>query len=1118
MKARFFALAALVLGLASCQNDFDGANVGVGGEVDFQLAVAAPEFGATRADKDGQNGHDSAFGAIDYLSQAEWDEVDLRYTLEVYDYDPATKTIGDAPVKDRMVKVLDEYAPVVFDLRLVPNRHYHFVVFADFVVEGSTETPTVDAQKYIGKHHIIGATLADITLNNDAINNELTDAYFATAQFEIKNSAAKDMILRRPYGKVRVIATDLHELNLNVKAKSVKVEYTTPNANAFNAVTGEISGNGATTFTAIYNNEYTAGYDALTTTALNGTTRYSHMTLSTDYILATDEQTPIHFTVTVYEDENGEQPIKETAFSTDIPVKRNHLTTVIGNVLTTATEINVSIDDDFYGEIKNNMVLVSSADELQEAIDAFENGQVILFDGNINGNVTVLQKEGVNVLIDGNDYKYDGVITVNGNGRSAGQETLTFRNINFETAGSDFTFISAPSKINSKYNYSHNVTVENCTFKGNHTVGCVSFTGTYNFVMRECEADNVHSIAQFQSCDNTVLVEDIEVTNSKSGLSFGNTAYPTLRNASIEAIGYGVRGEGNATRGNLVLENVDIDAYVPVVIRKVTTPGYTVNIDDESTLVAPGYHVVFTKGQDDATFEAPAVEFTVNGADEYNVFPGDKRFAYNRASLQSWLNNTNAGDNVIYFADNIEGDVTVYQKEGHNVVIDGNYYEFAGTITIDGNSRYTDETVLIKNVNFVNDNDEEISFVEMNSTDGAVRYAHNVTIEACTFTGGENSVAAKFRQSHNITIKDCAVVSGHSLAQFYGCENILIEGTTVNADRGVSFGTSTICAVKGSTFTAKSYGLRADGTVATALNLENVTITAEKPVIVRKTNNAYNVNFTGTNELNTTGYQVVFTTGDDEAAFVAPTSAFAVTGADDFKVFPRDAETSGYVYNADELNAALNNPSISTITLQTGEYGTIVAKSNKTIIGTPGAKVDCVHLNGADNLTLKNINFDAANAKVFCHKNGNEVGYANIFTATKDNNPNKGAWGLVIDGCTFSGDFQNNGVAIAFYDQNRITGQSRDITIKNCTFEAINSVYHIYGYYFGGGEMNILNNIFVTETGGKNIYLGKYQSSVPVKVNGNTFMTATSLENAMVLQDHSNYGVSIDASNNTFAN
>ena len=375
MKARFFALAALVLGLASCQNDFDDANVGVGGEVDFQLAVSAPELGATRADDgDQQYGYDSAFGAIDYLSEADWkNNVDLRYSLEVYDYDPATKTIGDI-VKDRMVKVLDKYEPVVFDLRLVPNRHYHFVVFADFVEEGSIDTPpTVEAQANIGKHHVIGATLADITLKNDAINTELTDAYFATDHFEITNSAAKDMTLRRPYGKVRVVATDLHELNLNVEATSVKVEYTQPNANKFNAVYGTIDSDdkATTTFEATYNvatdtfSEYTVGYDAQTTIAPNGKERKSHMTLSTDYILATDTQTPIHFTVTVY---HGNQIIKETAFSTDIPVQRNHLTTVIGNVLTTGTEINVTINDNFDGENVIEAITVKTQEEFEAAL------------------------------------------------------------------------------------------------------------------------------------------------------------------------------------------------------------------------------------------------------------------------------------------------------------------------------------------------------------------------------------------------------------------------------------------------------------------------------------------------------------------------------------------------------------------------------------------------------------------------------------------------------------------------------------------------------------------------------------------------------------------------------
>ena len=54
MKARFIALAALVLGLASCQNDFEAGNVVAGGEVGFQLSVAAPELAGPRAGENGE--------------------------------------------------------------------------------------------------------------------------------------------------------------------------------------------------------------------------------------------------------------------------------------------------------------------------------------------------------------------------------------------------------------------------------------------------------------------------------------------------------------------------------------------------------------------------------------------------------------------------------------------------------------------------------------------------------------------------------------------------------------------------------------------------------------------------------------------------------------------------------------------------------------------------------------------------------------------------------------------------------------------------------------------------------------------------------------------------------
>ena len=373
MKARFFALATLVLGMVSCQQDVDTI-APVGGEVDFQISVAAPELAGTRAGENGeadtQNAMDSAFGAIDYLQGAatgdyrqDWGDVDLRYTLEVYDV--ADNYAGAVPVKDRQVIIKDSYEPVVFDLRLVPNRDYHFVVFADFVAQDEYKKDATAQLSVDGIRHDIGDTLADIILKNEAINDEVADSYFATKDIKVTNSAAQDIVLKRPYGKLRVVATDLAELNLNVHPKSVVVEYESLNPNKFDAVTGDIKGEYAvkqftTTFVEnvrdnMGSHYYNVGYDAETAPAVNGTVRNTHITLFTDYILGenaqtdgTYPQTPIHFTMTVNDGKGGE--IKTTAFTTDIPVERNKLTTVIGNVLTTATEIEVRIDDNFAGE------------------------------------------------------------------------------------------------------------------------------------------------------------------------------------------------------------------------------------------------------------------------------------------------------------------------------------------------------------------------------------------------------------------------------------------------------------------------------------------------------------------------------------------------------------------------------------------------------------------------------------------------------------------------------------------------------------------------------------------------------------------------------------------------
>ena len=238
-------------------------------------------------------------------------------------------------------------------------------------------------------------------------------------------------------------------------------------------------------------------------------------------------------------------------------------------------------------------------------------------------------------------------------------------------------------------------------------------------------------------------------------------------------------------------------------------------------------------------------------------------------------------------------------------------------------------------------------------------------------------------------------------------------------------------------------------------------------------------------------------------------------------------EIDAVVNNSDELSEAIDNGK-KAIVLAAGEYGTIVAKNGRTYIGSEGAKVDCVNLNGADNVTIKNITFDAATAKYGYDGAGTKKVYAfsNIITGDNVNKPYKGAHNLVIDGCTFTGTFENPGAPIAFTDQKRSGGFSGNITIKNCTFDNKNANYVIYGFYIGDsvnghGDFVIENNTFKTQCYGGPIYLGRYASNVPVVVKGNTFETVASIEDAIYVQDHgypnSTYGATYTADDsNTF--
>ena len=363
---RFLALAALVLGLASCQTEPEGLDVNVGGEVDTVVTVALPE--TTRAN--------SAEGAIQNLDLVTSGEYTIRYVFEVY--------YGETGVQKQVL--YSDGTSVSFPVRLVPGRHYNFVAWADVVPQGNVPEmgKALPYDSNVVENHYNANNLNAITLNDTWVAmDETRDAYtgfYNTASEGDNNkytgSSSINIQMTRPFAKLRVITTDMVELtNLGITPTSATVKYNT-NTNhyqSFNAVAGKVVDTSKTIV------EKTHTFNYANVTAYESTD--ANKVLFTDYFFATKDQEVINFSLDV-RDQDG-NPIGETVnFTTPIPAQRNYLTTISGKILTEGNDINVTVENDgaFYQpENIVEYVEVNNANELQDAInESTENTVIVL--------------------------------------------------------------------------------------------------------------------------------------------------------------------------------------------------------------------------------------------------------------------------------------------------------------------------------------------------------------------------------------------------------------------------------------------------------------------------------------------------------------------------------------------------------------------------------------------------------------------------------------------------------------------------------------------------------------------------------------------------------------------
>ena len=506
---------------ASCQMDEPDAGT-LTGEVDFSITAGIPS-GITTYTPAGSGSHNGGAMLLDP------EKYTLRYTLEVYDKE------GKLAYEDTKDAVY--FGGVTFDVRLLA-KVYDFVFWADFVNEDGTAFYNVDNLKNI--------TYAS-TVSAQSLANDAADAYYKKEEVHLtQSSKSLDVTLQRPFGKIRLIATDVLDgdgINKQTeKPKTVTIDF--GNAlipTAFNAFEGKVI-EGSTEDAGVVN--FLANKE---TTMVNNQEKKDVYLLGINYIFESSAIPSYSMDVTVTSDQGN--IIGQRSLSS-IPVQENKLTTVIGNFYTNEGNIDVVVDDMFdedetVYDVPETINVTTSAG-IQDAIDAAQDGDIIVIGPGTYGAFDVTKSETQSFF------------------QLPTDKSLTFRGANAGVAGtgsrSEETVITIP------FTYAHSTTTTadftfdglKFTENGRVSVGKAS-TGDLTFINNIVTGITINSdpgttffTTPYVYDNNSYTMEDIVVEN--------NLVDGTTLSDGTNSCGFRMWGISSATFKNNTFKNFNHSA------------------------------------------------------------------------------------------------------------------------------------------------------------------------------------------------------------------------------------------------------------------------------------------------------------------------------------------------------------------------------------------------------------------------------------------------------------------------------------------------------------------------------------------------------------------------------
>ena len=687
-----FLMAVAVLFTASCAKEDISSSIG-GGEVEVTFTANLPELG-TRAE----------YGDGTQVNK-------LRY----YVYDNKGTLLSDLSKQKGYGVGIKVGTATTVNLVLLKGMTYNIVFWADCneLYDYDPETKKINVENF-----------ASVTAND-----ETRDAFYAYVTIDPAEEKAEEkanVTLRRPFAQLNAISTDDMTAHTNAGIELDKSTVTLDVYHTFNVATG-------------------AAEDKVNKT-LNPGNVLKNGHLSMNYFFASANESYTTDVTLAVNYSNGASYRREFTY---VPLKQNYRTNIIGQLLSKSTDFTVTIDPAF-GKDEPESTYVATIEDLQAAINAAGVGETkIVLGADMTGDVTVIQKPDVEIIIDGNDRKYDGRIKVHSNSNHYPSAALTIQNVNFETATESLNFIEALE--NGAARYSCNITVENCTFTAtgeavNTAVG-VQIKASKNAKVLNCTATNMHSLIQAQSCDESVLVQNCTVTG-KNGVAFKQVKAATVVECEIDAIYYGIRFDGNTDNYGITVKDNEVTASQPFIVRKMTGKDNTIALEGENTLTVsaasistetPAYQIIITNGSDDEAYVKPTGTYTLTGADNYTIFPEP----FPVASWDEFTAALAAGEENIKLTADITYDKSYDLKKNVTINLDGKSLEISNpSLMLSIHSKVTVKNGTIKG--------------KVYARKGADITFNGVTFGGTINGGGSTEGLLQVQGACNVYAKDCS--------------------------------------------------------------------------------------------------------------------------------------------------------------------------------------------------------------------------------------------------------------------------------------------------------------------------------------------------------------------------